>query len=543
MDAARRAFETVQVRMGAARHSAQPVLRRLAAADLWLRARTEWIVWAVVLAGLYLRVHQATKYYFNGDEGLTTFAPLQQTLAGVYRAMLWHPHGPFSIFLLHFMSRLGSSEFWFRLPTVLAGAAVPYVAYRWVADTYGRSAGLVTAVLFAFSPAMIILSGQMRFYEIQMFFLTCSLYCLERSFREKSRAWMNIFGGTLVLALTTEYESILYIAAIGVYALVRIARRELPTSLALQWAGTQALAAGVVLAAYFTHLRHLQGNQGERFARDVWLRSSYHQPGQSYLGFFQKATDLLFGYVFSNAAVGTVMVFAFALGLALILVNQAGVPSGRRLPALALLLPLLVTAGAAFLPLYPYGGSRHDAFLAMPIFTGVGVFLAALARWRVVAVVLAGLYLVPTWVGAAEHHYLDDVPQVSRIGQMRNALNFLQTRQPAPRVIISDQNGGLTLGYYVCHGEMQDFHAIPPNMTSYRCGAFRILTVEVWSVAPPALAQSFLVARKALPDLFPDPAWVFAVTPDRRADVSISRETSALFGKLELFRASPPWNM
>src|SRR6202521_856429 len=221
--------------------------RVLDAADAWLDAHFEWIVCGVVLAGLALRIFRAADLYFNGDEAMIMFAPLQHSLGEVYRAMLVHPHGPLPNFLLHHMAYFGSSELYFRLPSVIAGALLPYVVYRWVADTFDRQAGLVAACILSFSPAVVILSAQLRFYTIQMLFMACSLYCLERAFRQKSAAWMRLFGAALLLALWSEYMSVWYTVAIGIYAAVRVLTKEAPRRLKVEWAVTQLAAAALVI--------------------------------------------------------------------------------------------------------------------------------------------------------------------------------------------------------------------------------------------------------------------------------------------------------
>jgi len=223
-------------------------------------------------------------------------------------------------------------------------------------------------------------------------------------------------------------------------------------------------------------------------------------------------------------------------GVALLLWGKGGVPGGRRLPGLALVLPFLFTGAAACLPLYPYGGSRHDAFLAIFLAAGIAVAIAFLARWKIVVLLAAAAWLVPMWMNAAQHHVLDDIPQVSKRAQMENALAYLSTRSPKPRVLVADQNGSVTLNYYICHGEVKDWRALKPNMTSYRCGDYRILTVEDWGIPMPGLSTSFVLARRVSPDLFPDPAWGFSVAFNRFADLSVSQENSAVFGKLELLR-------
>ena len=80
---------------------------------------------------------------------------------------------------------------------------------------FGKGAGLLTGAILAFSPPLVILSSQVRHYITHILFIACSLYCLERALREKSRRWMRYFGFALLLAVLTMYMSIWYIAALA----------------------------------------------------------------------------------------------------------------------------------------------------------------------------------------------------------------------------------------------------------------------------------------------------------------------------------------
>jgi 4-amino-4-deoxy-L-arabinose transferase-like glycosyltransferase len=504
-------------------------------AEAWLEAHFEWIVWAVVLGGLVLRILRAASLYFNGDEAMIMFAPLQPSLGAVYRAMLVHPHGPLPNFLLHYMAYFGSSELYFRLPSVIAGALLPYVVYRWVADTFDSQAGLVAACILSFSPAVIILSAQLRFYTIQMLFMACSLYCLERAFREKSVAWMRLFGAALLLALWSEYMSVWYTVAIGIYAAIRLLAKEAPRRLKVEWAVTQLAAAALVTVAYFTHLERLKGNAGELLARDGWLRRSYFHPeSQSAWGFMHAATGDLFEYLFANPTLGQWMIYVFLIGIGVILWRN------RRVAVLALLLPVAVTAGAAMLRVYPYGGSRHDAFLTVFLAPAIAVALSFGARGRPAVVLLMMACLIPAWLKAERPHALDDRPQVSKRDQMNRALSYLSQLTPQARVLVVDQLGSATLSYYLCQGRRDEWRAVAPDANTYRCGDYRLLTVEAWGAPLAAYREALWQARKAWPDLFPDPAWTFSISFTRDRDVSIVAADFGLFGKIELWRIWPP---
>ncbi len=508
--------------------------RIFTAAEAWLSAHAGWLVGFIVLASLYLRLERAAGTYLNSDEAEIMLPPLQSGLANAYRAALIFPYGPFVNVLLHYMTFLGFSEVYFRLPSILAGALIPWVAYRWAADQFGKTAGLATAVILGFSPSLVNLSAQVRHYTIHMLFVVCSLYCLERAFRDHSPKWMRLFGMALLMALLTMYMSVWFTAAIGLYALVRIVRKELPRRLVMEWLAIQFAAVAVLAVAYATHLYQLRGSESELSARDGWLRSSYYHAGpQGPLAFVAANTDRLFGYTFANGAIGTWMIVLFVLGIALLLWRKG---SARSWGAASLLLPLAATAAAALIGFYPYGGSRHDAFLSLFVAAAIAVTIAFVFRQKVTVLLAASVLLVPQWRAAEQHHILDELPEFAKIQQMNNALEYLRTRAPAPRVLVVDRIGASTVKYYLCHGKTSGYREMSHNLAAYRCAGYEILGMPVWGASARDFGAALLQARENSPELFPDPVWVFQVNPNAAAGPRFLTENDGSFGKLELHR-------
>ena len=508
--------------------------------EAWLDTHMDWVMWLVVLVGFVLRIVRASKSYLNGDETQIMLPPLRHGLANVYRAAQQFPYGPLMNFALHFMTFFGGSELYFRMPSVIAGTLLIFVGYKWVAETFGKGAGLLTGAILAFSPPLVILSSQVRHYITHILFIACSLYCLERALREKSRRWMRYFGFALLLAVLTMYMSIWYIAALGAYALACFLLEPLPREAIVEWVKAQVAIAVLLIVAYATHLRKLRGDGAERFARDGWLRPSYFHPeSQTITAYLREATSNLFGYIFANPILGEWMIVAFAAGVALVLWGKAGVTGNRKTPALALVLPVAVTAAAGTIGIYPYGGTRHDAFLALFIVAAVTIALSALAGGRSVILLVAMACLIPVWRAKAQSNYLDELPQVCKIAQMRGALKYLASRQPRPQVLLVDQIGGTTINYYVCHGDFHQWRHVVPGSNTYQCANYRILTVNAWGAPPAAFPAALAKARRAMPDLFPDPAWVFYISPVQTRDEELYGDRRAVFGKIEIYQVSP----
>jgi len=186
--------------------------------------------------------------------------------------------------------------------------------------------------------------------------------------------------------------------------------------------------------------------------------------------------------------------------------------------------------------IYPYGGSRHDVFLAVFVVAGISIVISTLAGGRAVVLLLAAACLIPIWLATAQRHYLDEVPRVCKIAQMRSALKYLSSRDPQPRVLLADRVGGNTINYYICHGKLDEWRPVGANSNMYRCAGYRVLTIDIWGAPPAAFPAALAQTRHAMPELFPDPAWVFYISPVRTTDEELSSDQRAVFGKIEIYR-------
>jgi hypothetical protein len=102
--------------------------------------------------------------------------------------------------------------------------------------------------------------------------------------------------------------------------------------------------------------------------------------------------------------------------------------------------------------------------------------------------------------------------------------------------LLADEIGGNTMNYYICHGAVSQWQHIGAGLNTYLCAGYRILTVELWGAPPAAFPAALEQARRAMPGQFPDPAWVFYISPVRTNDEEISGDRRAVFGKIEIYR-------
>jgi hypothetical protein len=295
---------------------------------------------------------------------------------------------------------------------------------------------------------------------------------------------------------------------------------------------------GVVV--YIVQLSRMVGSANEQGAKFGFLYGSYYHPGvERLLTFLRHSNESLFGYLFANYKLSVWMDYFFFAGIGLILLGKGGGPTKRRLAALSIVLPLMASVAAAILGLYPHGGTRHDAYLIVFVAAGVAVTISFLALRKVTIVLLAALFLVPQWQIIAQRSYLEGDLRFQTSRQMKDALTCFYKISPRPRVLVVDQEGSSMVTYYVCHSRVEDVQYPAPNLSTYRCGDYKVLQLQAWAVQTSTLEAALAQARRLAPDQFPDPAWVFSYFPGTPITGNSYSWPLARFGRLYLGRISP----
>jgi 4-amino-4-deoxy-L-arabinose transferase-like glycosyltransferase len=437
----------------------------------------------LVVAGLLVRLAWAYSAFLNPDEALHYLLSVQPSLALTYKAALTTAHPPLLIVLLHYWSLLGNSEFFLRIPSVLAGTAFCWVTFLWLDRAADRTTACIALSLLLFSPGLIYLSAEIRQYSLLLFFTAGSLYCLDRAIAENSPRLMLLSAMALYLALLTHYSSFIFALTIGIYALVRFwSSRTRPRVIGV-WGVTQLGALGLGVFLLRSHALKIKAGGMSRQLADSYLRGSIFHVGEDRIvPFVLRANVRLFHYLFSQGAVGILGLLLFIAGIALLLADKrppqnAGWPTSRQL-GLLFVLPLVTNCVMAFAGLYPYGGTRHNSYLAGFAMSGVAV---ALARWKItpnwikpvaiaVALAVCNFSVVPAGAYMRPHN--------QRRENMLHAVDFLNRSVPRGSLIFTDFEGGLLLSYYFCHSKVVQLEPpIQPFLQS-RCSQDQVISLD-----------------------------------------------------------------
>ncbi|HKS74665.1 MAG TPA: glycosyltransferase family 39 protein [Terriglobales bacterium] len=428
--------------------------------------------------GLIARLAWAHSLFLNADEALHYLLSTQATVVQTYRASLTTVHPPLLILLLHYWGWLGTSEFVLRLPSVLAGTAFCWLMYRWLDDVTDRETAFIGLCLLLFCPALIYVSAEIRQYALLMFFLSASLYCLERALQQESQEWMVFSFIALLLGISTHYSSLLFALATGVYALLRFRSLKTRASVLGVWIAGEVLALSLVAFYVVSHVLPLQQTGFPQTLADSYLRGSiFHRGEDHFLFFILRSNVRVFHYLFSQGAMGGLGLLLFWVGVILLFRGKAPADSRKPVPwqlGVLLVLPFIANCAVALAGAYPYGGTRHNSYLAGFAMSGVAV---AVTRWNppvrwakpaalVIGLAICNLTVLPGGV------YMK--PREQRIALMRQAMQFIEGSVPPGSVLLTDLEGNLALDYYLCHSytllhpPFQPFFQMP-------CGKYRLI--------------------------------------------------------------------
>ncbi|MGA9390630.1 MAG: glycosyltransferase family 39 protein [Candidatus Sulfotelmatobacter sp.] len=451
----------------------------------WVHGHIEIVAVVILLLGLLARLWAASGTFLNPDEALHFRLANQASLVLAYKESLTASHPPLLTFILYFWRVLGTSELWLRLPSIMAGVAFCWIFYKWLRNSAGDLAGLIGLIFVSFLPPIVLLSVEIRQYALLLSFLAAALYFLDESFAKNSFGRMAAFSLCLYLAMLSHYSAFLFATALGIYALYRFLAARFGMNLMMGWAVGQIGALALAIFLYESHISKLgvgesrtalQGWMSDFFLRRSYLDSAHDNPvlflvGHSF-GVFQ--------YFFGQLAVGDLMGLFFLVGVVLLVRRQPlpEQPTRSRRLGIFLLLPFAIGAIAALAHVYPYGGTRHVAFLIIPGVAGVSVVIASLAaeRWERGLAITAFIVLACIAFGKTRPPRIERVDQSQK--NMLTATEFLKQNVKPSELIFTDYQTDLILGHYLCQQRPISFESAPGTFEQFSCGGSQVVSED-----------------------------------------------------------------
>jgi hypothetical protein len=177
----------------------------------------------VLAAATFLRFWQLTSVGFNSDEavyaGTAGSIAGDQSLRGMFPVFRAHP----LLFQL-ILSVTGTgrpSDFAARAVPAAVGVGTVLMTYLLGRRLYGRSAGLLAALLLAVMPYHVLVSRQVLLDGLMTFCATAVLYCVVRYAGSGALHWLLAAGAMMGLTVLSKETSLVLLG--GVYAFFALA--------------------------------------------------------------------------------------------------------------------------------------------------------------------------------------------------------------------------------------------------------------------------------------------------------------------------------
>ncbi|MFP8880078.1 MAG: glycosyltransferase family 39 protein [Myxococcota bacterium] len=340
------------------------------------------IALAITAVGFSLRLSSIRGYWNNADEGIY-YRIAHAPLAIASSMIADNAHPPLYYYLLRAVGSVFDDFVWLRVPALLFGTLSIFALYRLGTRIGGAACGIAAAVMLALSPGAIELSQVARPYALQLLLLIGATGALLRYLQSRNPRLLVAYAIWMLAAAFTHYSSFLvltgFVVALGFAAIARhFSARELRD---LAIAHVPVLIAGVALYSYHVEPVLLDSAM-RREALGSWLG-----------GYFVTGLEALwpnFLDVFAYLAGPTLA----GVGSIVFLISVGACLHGKRFALVGVCVSVVsVAAAASALSIYPFGGTRHTAYLAPFLALTMGMATAVVFSMGTRAVVGSALLL------------------------------------------------------------------------------------------------------------------------------------------------------
>lgn len=356
-----------------------------------------WLLLAVCLTGLLLRIWNVPDLWINPDEGIYFQTATKASPVDVLKATAAHAHPPLYYLILWVAASVSTDLIWLRLPSLLFGMISIWGIYRLGNHLFSRTTALIMALIWAALPATIISAQTLRPYPLLLALLPFTVLGFSRMVDSDDLKDSRLYSITLATLILVHYGGFLVFfgatLALGIIALSAPNRRNrLANLLNAYW-----IPGFSFLLVCSVNLQFLFSGKMIRSLRQAdWLIPMYTDSWSTLVFNF---TGWI-GYLTGPNFILPIVVLA-AIGSMVLLFLQRSI--------LLLTVSILFFSLLLSIPgLFPFGGSRHTFYLAplLIVFVGAAIHFF-IEQGGAGAVIAAAISLVLAGFGAHFHTFLD----------------------------------------------------------------------------------------------------------------------------------------
>ena len=363
------------------------------------RLRVAGFVGGLCLIGFALRLSHTHVVPFDADEAQLVWVAGSENLASMWRLMTRvSPHPPGYFTLLHGLQAISWHPFWMRAPSVVAGTACIWLAYRLARELAGRPAGLTMAALFALTPPMIELSRIARNYTLPLAFLMLAAFLYARGLRRWSVRDLALAALAAPISVSLHYGFAAGVAGIGLAIGALLALQRASARQWIQLSLLQVPLAVFLAVAYVSHVAvlpaHLEAIHVRIYSAGMEFSAwELHRP-------------LLMTWKYLAPGPAGATLAAMSVTGAILLIHR------RNHRALVMCIgPIIAALVFMWAERLPMNGTRHSVFLLPFLATLAAANIPELLRrlrpgsWAAVAAPPALILLASLYAGSCLSHF------------------------------------------------------------------------------------------------------------------------------------------
>ena len=237
---------------------------------------------------------------------MATYTRIGGNIFGVPIFIFDHP--PLTMYLDALsMGILGVSSFSFRLPSIIFGALLVLVLYKFGRKVYTPFVGYLSAFIIAISAFDIAYSRSARVDEMLVFFLFAELLCFYMYLQKGRKRYAYLFGIFAGLGMLTKYTAAIGVFICILFLLVLMRYRSLKVE-------RRHVILSVLLAAFFPILHLLLA--GLVYGPDVYGGLAYMMSQQGGQGGIRISTDPVGMHLFGTDFFMSFGMFTVFFGIA-----------------------------------------------------------------------------------------------------------------------------------------------------------------------------------------------------------------------------------